>query len=359
MPFDEDNAPPSIRDTLLSSIETLEVATPPADAPPLDTGDTADQIAAARARDDQGRFAPKEGDPAPAAAPIVTAAPVAAPAEPVKPSLTTWRKEYLPIQQKLADGLALTPDEARKLAQYNVERESQYSTGVSTYKAEAQQARHLQEAVNEFMPALQANNINPAQWIQNLGRAHHTLALGTPEQKLSMFANLAREYGVPLPAITQQQQGQLDPTVAVLMAELANVKQGVNHFTNWRQQQEEAAVQQEISKFSDTNQYPHFEQVRQSMIQLLESGVARNPDEAYTKAVRLDDNAWSDSQARQAATSTATQQASKATAIAKAKASSVQVRTATPSSTATAQAPQKDRRSAIEAAFEAADTGRV
>jgi len=38
---------------------------------------------------------------------------------------------------------------------------------------------------------LQENNIAPQQWISNLGTAHKTLALGSPQEKLQMFAQLA------------------------------------------------------------------------------------------------------------------------------------------------------------------------
>ena len=46
---------------------------------------------------------------------------------------TTWKKEYLPIWDKLTAGEQLTPDEALKLAEYTgVQRESEYKKGVST-----------------------------------------------------------------------------------------------------------------------------------------------------------------------------------------------------------------------------------
>lgn len=354
--------PPEIedrRESLMASFDAIEAEEARAPQDEIVTEPPAeDTESGSRARDDMGRFAPKAEDIA-ASAPEAAPAPVDVPApEPAAPSLTTWKKDFLPLQAKLESGQALTPEEAKKLAGYNVERERQYSTGVSTYKAEAQQAAHLQEAMAEFMPDLQQHNINPAEWIQNLGRAHSTLYKGTPEQKLQMFAKLAQDYGIPLPAVAQAAHGQMDPTATALMAEIQRMKQDFSRVTNWQQQQEQVSIQQELAKFQDTSKYPHFEQVRGEMARLLESGFAQDPETAYIKAVRLNDEAWSAEQGRQAAAQAAKQQASKQAAVAKAKASAGQVRTATPSG-APVTAKATDRRAAIAEAFESADIGRV
>lgn len=352
----QNNEPDTRRDIILASMDAIETGDP---------GQSQGE-AAQRARDEAGRFAPKATEPAdasvaePAAATQVAPAAPAMVAEPAPaaPTLTTWRKEYLPIQQKLAEGLPLTAEEAQKLAAYNVQREKEYSTGVSTYRAEAQRAQEFTQAMAEFMPTLQQHNLNPAQWIQNLGRAHHTLAMGSPEQKLQMFARLAQDYGVPMAAIQQTQGGQVDPLAMQLMQELQVVNQRVQGITSWREQQEQQAIAQELSKFNDASKYPHFDQVRESMAQLLERGFAQSPDDAYAKAVRLDEGLFAQEQQRQAAVQTASTAQSRQAAVTKARGAAVQVRTATPSGTTSNAAP-KDRRSALAAALEESDSGRV
>ena len=305
-----------------------------------------------RPRDEAGKFVQKVKEPEPKVE--VKAEPkVETPVETPKPTLSTWRKEYLPLQEKLDRGESLTAEEAKKLAAYNVEREKQYTSGISTYKGEAAQAKQYVDAMQEFLPILQQHNINPSQWIQNLGRAHQTLAMGRPEQKLQMFAKLAQDYGIPLGAITQSQNGQVDPVSLQLMQEIQNLKQGLTGITSWRQQQEEQLLAREVAKFSDASQYPHFEQVRETMIQLLESGVAQDPDEAYRKAVRLDDSIQPAAPTPQPAQNT------QRVAVGKAKAAAGQVKSAAPRSTTNPAMAAKDRRSALAASFEAADnTGR-
>lgn len=352
MPPENDDTP-SLRDAITSSMDAIEQPSASAaqNEPATSDATTGQEVVdTGRARDQQGRFAPQQP-----AAPA-EAAPVQAP-EPA-PSLTTWRKEYLPIQQKLANGEALTPEEAKKLADYNVQREREYSTGISTYKGEAQRAKELHTAMAEFMPALQQHNIEPAQWIQNLGRAHTTLAMGSPEQKLQMFAKLAQDYGVPLAAIQQAQQGQIDPVAAALMAEIQSLKQGYGQVTNWQRQVAQAEAQKEVAKFADPSQFPHFEQVRETMVRLLDSGFAQHPDQAYAMAVRMDEQAWSAEQQRQAAANAGQQSAAHAAVVAKAKQSSGSVRSTTPG-VVSAPSQATDRRAALAEALESAAGGRV
>lgn len=355
MPPDQENQEESRRDQLSAMFEQAEQA-------------GSEDATAQRARDEAGRFAPAapaEAAPAEAAvaestAPAVVAEvapPAAAPAPAA--TLTTWRKEMMPLHEKLAAGQPLTAEEAKKLAEYNVQREREYSTGVSTYKAEAQQSRQITDVMQEFMPALQQAGMAPAQWIQNMGRTHAQLVYGSPETKLQIFAQLAQNYGVPLGAVQQAQEGQIDPNITALMGQLQAVQQQVGHVTTWHQQQQQQSMEQQLAKFADQSQFPHFEQVRGVMAQLLESGAAKDLDDAYAKAVRVDDTAWQAEQQRQAAAAAATQQRQSAAAVGKAKAAAGQVRSAAPSSTATAPPSAKDRRATLAAAFADADSGRV
>ena len=117
-------------------------------------------------------------------------------------------------------------------------------------------------------------------------------------------------------------------------------------------------MQQMVVKFTDTERYPHFEQVRETMAQLLESGLAPDLDTAYTKALRFSDEIWQAEQERQA-NANATQVAAKnAAAVAKAKAAVVSPKTTTPSGTAT-NTNAKDRRAALAEGFDSMGSGRV
>jgi hypothetical protein len=270
-----ENSQTTLRDALEASFDQVEAGSQQIEQP---------EVKAEQSRDDAGKFASKEEiKPEVEAATDVEVKAEPVEDKPVRP--TTWKKEYLPIWDKLSTGQTLTPEESSKLAAYTQQRDNEYKTGVSTYKAEAQQAKQLQDAIAPFIPDLQAQNIAPNQFIQNLGNAHMMLVKGSPEQKINVFARLAQEYGVPLNAVAQTSQGgQLDPTVMQLMQELQAVKSQVSGVAGWRDQIENQKIQDQLSEYTDATKYPYFEMVRGNMAQLLESGQAQTLQEAYKTA---------------------------------------------------------------------------
>lgn len=302
-----------------------------------------------RARDEAGRFAKQEKaeEPPPAPEPQEQA-----PA----PKLTTWKKDFIPLHEKLDQGLPLTPDEAKRLAQYNIQRESEYATGISMHKDRATRLESVEKAIEPFLPLLQQHNVTPDRWIQSLGQAHQTLAMGTPEQKLQAFQRLANDYGINLGAVQQSQNGQLDPALMGMMEQFQQLRGQLQNVTTWQEQQEQQRVSNAIAEIAnDAEKYPHFEKVRGTMAQLLESGLAPDLKTAYAKAIRMDDEVWTAEQTRQSQATIAAQ--TQTQAVAKAKAKAVSPRSATPSG-AIGKAPATDRRALLEEAFDAS-TGRV
>ena len=230
-------------------------------------------------RNEKGQFVAKEEAETPVAASEDEAHEEVEekPAVEARPALnrpTTWKKEYLPIWDKLTAGQQLTPDEAIKLAEYSNQRESEYKKGVSTYKAEADNARQLMEAVSPFMPELQRNNIHPATFINNLGRAHMVLSQGNPEQKMQMFHKLAADYGIQLNQAGRFQQQ--DPYTRQLMEQLQRVNSEVSTIKSRYEQEEQARLVNEIERVRQSADFPHFDEVRETMAQLLEQGLAND-----------------------------------------------------------------------------------
>lgn len=320
--------PETLRETLTANLEAAEAGTLP----------TAEE----RARDEAGRFARKE-ETTPVAAPV-------APDPVMQLRPTTWKKEYLPLWDKAAQGQPLSKDEWKKLAEYNGQRENEYKTGVSTYKAEAMQAKEIQESIAPFLNEMQIRGTTPARWIKDVGQAHYVLVKGTPEQKLQLFHALANQYGVPIAAVQQHASGQqVPPIVTQLMAKINELENKVGGVDTWKQQTEMQAIQHEIEKVSgDTVTYPHFEAVREDMAQLLEKMVAPDLPTAYKMAVRNRDDLFE----QEVSQRLAAQQTTKTGVIAQAKAKAISPKSATPSGQATT-ATAKDRRSQLDAAYDA------
>ena len=295
-----------------------------------------------RHRDETGKFAKR---------PEETTETVETPAEtqPLEPEPerkaiprpSSWKKDYEQDWETLPD----------RVREYLNEREGQFAKGVSTYKNQWDQAAPIYEAVQPFMPELQQHGLNPTQWIQNLGNAHRTLALGTPEEKMQMFARLATEYGVPLQALTGQQG--YDPQFGMVTQKLSQLE---NQLSTWQQQQaqqEHAALQKQIDDFKVNA--PHFEAVRDTMGHLLQSGLASDLQTAYDKAIRMNDDLWNQQQAEQARAA----EAEKARAIAEKKAKAVSPKSASPTGAMNGGGGKKDLRSQLMDAFDVHGGGHI
>jgi hypothetical protein len=267
--------------------------------------------------------------------------------EPVLARPSTWKKEYLPIWDKLTQGEQLTKEESIKLAQYSNQRESEYKKGVSTYKAEADRARSLEDAVAPYANDLQKRGIKPEQYISNLARADQILTNAPMQQKVQIFQRLAQDYGLQL-----NNQGQfaappqVDAYTQQLMNQLNMVNQEVSTIKGRFQQEEESRLNNEIERVrSNVEKFPHFDVVREEMAQLLELGQAQDLETAYAKAVRLNDDVWAVEQER--LLKNAQRQSSKATQVARAKAAGVSPKSVTPSGKVADTGDKKDRRSQI------------
>ena len=272
------------------------------------------------------------------------------------PKPTTWKKDLLPLWDKIAKGETLTKDESKKHLEYLNQRENEFKKGVSVYKAEAERAKALEEAINPFVPELQSQGIHPAAWINNLGRAHMILTKAPYDQKVQMFHRLAQDYGVNLNQINEPQQ-PVDAYTQQLMQQLYQVNQEVSTIKGRFEQEEQARLNNEIERVrSDKERFPHFDMVREEMAQLLELGKAQDLETAYTKAVRMNDEAFRLEQEK--LLTNATKQASKAQQVARAKATAVSPKSVTPNGTQ-AKVEAKDRRSLLMAQMAEAESGRL
>tara|TARA_R110000822_G_scaffold46573_1_gene123841 strand:+ start:706 stop:1749 length:1044 start_codon:yes stop_codon:yes gene_type:complete len=305
-----------------------------------------DPIAQEAERNERGQFKSREEPQDIQAAELVEEAPRSSLQRP-----TTFKKEYLPIWEKMAAGQQLTPDESIKFAEYagNI-RENEFKKGVSTYKAEADNAKSLMEAISPFIPDLQKQNIHPAAWINNLGRAHMTLTNAPYEERVKLFHRLAADYGIQLNQeqgqYPQQQQQAADPYTQQLLQQLQYVNQEVSTIKGRYEQEENNRLMSEISQVAqDVKNYPHFEEVREQMAQLLERGLATDLKTAYTKAVRLEDSVWEKEQQRMLQQSQT--QSNKRQQVARAKAIAVSPRSVTPNGVV-ASSDKKDRRSMLD-----------
>jgi len=232
-----------------------------------------------------------------------------------------------------------------KLKEYAWKREEEMKAGVQPLLSKAQFADQMQQAIEPYMQNIRGLGIEAPQAVKALMEADNVLRHGSPQQKQAYFAQLAQQYGINMGDVQIQ---PTDPNFYAIQNELAQVRGEV---LNWKQQQENAqneALLSEINQFQSKAEY--FEEARPTMIQLLNSGVAKDLDDAYQKAIRLDNDLFTKhQQASQGAADAAKREASNRAAKA-AKAAAVSVKSSTPGAATSTKA--QDRRSLLAEQFD-------
>jgi hypothetical protein len=232
-----------------------------------------------------------------------------------------------------------------KLKEYAWKREEEMRAGVQPLLTKAQYADQMQQAIEPYMNNIRGLGIEAPQAVKALMEADNVLRHGSPQQKQAYFAQLAQQYGINMSDVQIQ---PTDPNFYAIQNELAQVRGEV---LNWKQQQENAqnqALLSEINQFQAKAEY--FEEARPTMIQLLNSGVAQDLDDAYQKAIRLDNDLFTKhQQASQGQADAAKREASNRAAKA-ARAAAVSVKSSTPGAATSTKA--QDRRSLLMEQFD-------
>ncbi len=241
------------------------------------TAEPSEPVKAERSRDESGKFAP--------AAAKETPAEPAQPAQPQEPAPvrkapSSWKPAAQEAFLKADRGEQLTAEEIKLLTQEAERRESDFHKGLSEFQGHSRRAKAYDDAIAPYQQHLQQLGVDAPTAITALMKADYTLRRSDPATKAAYFQQLAREYGIDL----NQPAPQVDPQTQYLMQELNNLRQNQQMWQNQQQQQEQMRAQQELQSFGVAEK-PHFEAVRNDMADLLESGKAKDLNEAYDMAV--------------------------------------------------------------------------
>jgi hypothetical protein len=335
-------------DAGLSDTPAEIVTETPADTPSVESITTESaEDAAARARDELGRFAEKK-PAAPNAEIVAGTDPVIERPEPPK----SWKAEKRAVWDKLDP----------ETAAYIHQREQESQKGFDAYRATVQP---IVEHSQPFIDELRQQGQQPETVIRDLLYTRQLLSRGDEATKLQTIVNVAHACGIPLgqmlqqsAAVPQHMQQHLDPNVMAAQQRARDLEHQMTQRQQFDQQQIQAAAQQEVENFRTT--HPHVEELGPEMQRLLQAGLATDLDSAYSKALRLNDKLFTQSQAQQREAAEKERRTAADKAAKAAKANAVSTRTATPGSvTATTGGAAKGRRAALEEAFESATASRI
>ena len=244
--------------------------------------------------------------------------------EPEEPKIwakppSSWKKDYHDAWDTVDP----------KVREYIWQREDETRAGIEPLKSKAQFAEQVQKVAEPYMQTIQSLGVDLPTAVGALMDADHNLRYGSPHQKRAYLNQLAQQYGVNLgDAGDFPQEMPVDPYISQLQQELYGLRSEV---VGWKQQQEAAqnqTLQTEIEEFSSKAEF--FEDAKPTMITLLQSGVASTLQDAYDKAIRLDNDLFERVQHSQQAAAESAQRKAADKAAKSAKAAAVSVRTSTP-----------------------------
>lgn len=252
-----------------------------------------DKVSAQVARDEAGRF--KANDIKTEGATLeATEQPAELPTEQVDTRApSSWRKE---AQAEFAKLPPLIKEEVLR-------REESIHKGIEQYKGLAQRGQAYEEVAQPYAPLLQQLGVQPQEAFRALLNAESQLRNGSPAQKAQMTLKLISDYGIDRDAVLQALQSgelpQVDPAYQRLEQEVQSIKSQQAERERMERARESEALNSEIARFSQGKE--HFEAVRDDMAALIQVGKAKTLEEAYQKAIRLNDEVWNAVQAKQRA----------------------------------------------------------
>lgn len=353
------------REDLADALDALE-ATAGVETSPVDAtretvdenthqvDETASQPDESRSRDEAGRFSKKE---TPAETPVVEReTPAAAPETPVierAEAPKSWKAEMRAGWDKLDP----------QVASYISQREQEMSRGVEQERERMAPAVQLYQAVQPFVDEIRQTGRDPHADLRDLLHTRRLLATGDEATKLQTIVNVAHAVGIPLQqmlaqsaALPAHMQHHIDPAVIAAQNQARTAQYQLAQQQQTTQQQIQQHANEQVEQFRAT--HPHVDELAPEMQRLLQAGVASDLESAYSKALRLNEKLFEQSQAsqRDAAEKQRRIEADKAAKAAKANA--VSTRSATPGTAANGGAP-KGRRAALEDAFDSVSASRI
>lgn len=261
------------------------------------------EIEEQRARDEKGRFAPKQeaqDEPKPKRETIT----LKKPAEGVQPE-EPGSGEVQATATKAPDGLKA--EEKAKFAELDpfwqqviTRRETEAHRALTRQDEERQFGRQALELTRPYMETIQREGGKPLDAYRLYLETAQIMRTGTPEQKGMAIASVCRQFGVPpqhlfnaltggnIPSVQPGQQVPFDPRFESLAQRQERIEQALIQQEQMRQQQETEFLQGHIEEFSASPGHEHFETVKDRMGTLLVSGLAKDMQDAYDQAV------WSD-----------------------------------------------------------------
>ena len=225
-------------------------------------------------------------------------------------------------------------DLPRDAQEYMLKRDKEMTADYTRKTQEVAEQRKSFESLDKVIAPMRqqiaASGVGEAEYISRLLNADMALR-NNPKMAIKQ---LAQGYGIDLSSIEETVDwNDSDPQITQLQQQNQAILAELNQFKRQNLQSARQQTEAHINGFAGTKddkgnlKYPHFDKLRVKMGNLIDAGEAKGLEDAYAKAVRLDDELYKQSLDAQRKSAKAEEDARRKAAVEKAK--KVRPRTAT------------------------------
>ena len=162
--------------------------------------------------------------------------------------------------------------------------DANFHKGIEQYKADAGTGKEFHQIAQPYMAMIQAEGGTPAGAFRDLLNTAYQLR----QNPQAVVKALAQQYGVTLAAApAEDEQGQVSPEIAELRQQLADLKSGLTQGEQAQQQELRRSADEQLAKFASDSKNVYYNDVRNDMAGLIQSGLAKDIQDAYDKACRM------------------------------------------------------------------------
>lgn len=174
------------------------------------------------------------------------------------------------------------------IQQEMLKREKDYAQGIQKYAEGAKDSAKYQEIIAPYRAMIAAKGGTVEGTLQTMLNTAYQLETLTPDRKVQLLQNLAKQYGVDLGQSNGSAEDEyVDPDIQVLNTKISELQNEMMSQKNGVRNQQAQQLSVAIETFKNDPKNKHYELVKNDMAGLFEAGVATDLDDAYDKAVRM------------------------------------------------------------------------
>jgi len=229
---------------------------------------------------------PKPEGQQPAIPPVVAAKPADQPVVAPEGKPATPQELKAPAQWKPAvrEKWNMLP---REVQEEVLRREADSMRLIGSVGQKIRMADEVSGHIQPFMDKLSENGVAPSTFLGDVFSTVKSLAHGTPQEKAEVVANIVQSYGIDLRTLDAvlTHRIQQPPEVVEARRLAARAQSVLDMQRSGVEQQTSVEAEKTIAAFSADPKHEFLGEVRELMADLIESGRAKDLDEAYSAAV--------------------------------------------------------------------------